>query len=101
MAREIHEKLQIHTLVVHPVSYALAVSGGKVDLAYGPVITNPVITTGAGDHFNSGFCLGKLLGFNNELSLLTGVSTSGYYVKTGQSPEIADLACLLLNWPTR
>jgi hypothetical protein len=100
LAADIHEKLQINSLVVHPVSYALAVSGGKVDLVHGPVITHPVITTGAGDHFNSGFCLGKLLGFNNELSLLAGVSTSGYYVKTGQSPEIKDLAGLMCDWPS-
>ncbi|HVK59713.1 MAG TPA: hypothetical protein VM735_13090, partial [Candidatus Kapabacteria bacterium] len=98
---EIHGKLGIDTLVVHPVSYALAVSKGKVDLVHGPVITKPVITTGAGDHFNSGFCLGKLLGFNNEMSLLCGVSTSGFYVKTGQSPEINDLSRLMCNWPAR
>jgi sugar/nucleoside kinase (ribokinase family) len=101
MAVEIHAKVRINTLVVHPVSYALAVSDGQVDLVYGPVITKPVITTGAGDHFNSGFCLGKLLGLNNELSLLTGVSTSGYYVKTGHSPEVSDLAGLMQNWPSR
>lgn len=101
LAREIHEKLQIDTLVVHPVSYALAVSSGKVDLVHGPVITKPVITTGAGDHFNSGFCLGKLLGLNNEMSLLTGVATSGYYVATGHSPEIKDLAGLMMDWPSR
>src|SRR5688500_8141368 len=97
MARAIHAKLQINTLVVHPVTYALAVSDGKVDLVHGPVITHPVITTGAGDHFNSGFCLGKLLGFNNEFSLLAGVGTSGFYVKTGQSPDIKDLVALMCN----
>jgi sugar/nucleoside kinase (ribokinase family) len=100
-ALEIHQKLRINTLVVHPVSYALAVSGGKVDLVQGPVITKPTITTGAGDHFNSGFCLGKLLGFSNEWSLLAGVTTSGFYVKTGHSPQIKDLAGMMCNWPTR
>ena len=101
LSQEIASKLQISTLVVHPVTYALAVSDGNVDLVYGPVITKPVITTGAGDHFNSGFCLGKLLGFNNEMSLLCGVSTSGFYVKTGQSPEMRDLAALMSDWPSR
>ena len=38
----------------------------------------PKVTTGAGDHFNSGFCLGKLLGLDNDMSLLAGVATSGY-----------------------
>ena len=99
LALEIHRKLRINTLVVHPVTYALAVSNGTVDLVHGPVITKPTITTGAGDHFNSGFCLGKLLGLDNAVSLLCGVSTSGYYVKTGQSPEIKDLAALMCDWP--
>jgi len=97
----IHAKLRIDTVVVHPVSYALAVSNGVVDLAHGPVITRPAITTGAGDHFNSGFCLGKLLGLDNATSLLSGVSTSGFYVKTGQSPRIKDLADLMCNWPVK
>jgi sugar/nucleoside kinase (ribokinase family) len=101
MAREVRQKVRINTLVVHPVTYALAASEGKVDIVEGPVITKPTITTGAGDHFNSGFCLGKLLGFSNEWSLLAGVTTSGFYVKTGQSPQIKDLAEMMCNWPAR
>lgn len=100
MTQAIHAKLRINTVVVHPVTYAVAVSNGKVDLVDGPVITKPTITTGAGDHFNSGFCLGKLLSFDNAFSLLTGVSTSGYYVKTGSSPTVKDLAALMGNWPS-
>ena len=33
------------------------------------------------------------------MSLLTGVTTSGYYVRTGQSPSISDLADMLRHWP--
>jgi sugar/nucleoside kinase (ribokinase family) len=101
MARSLHQKLRVNTLVVHPVTYALAVSNDKVDVVQGPVIAKPTITTGAGDHFNSGFCLGKLLGLDNEMSLLTGVTTSGFYVKTGQSPQIKDLAEMMCNWSAR
>jgi sugar/nucleoside kinase (ribokinase family) len=101
MALGISSKLRIDTLVVHPVTYALAVSRGQVAMVDGPVITKPAITTGAGDHFNSGFCLGKLLGFDNAQSLLAGVTASGYYVKTGHSPEIKDLAGMMENWPSR
>ncbi|MGZ5565751.1 MAG: PfkB family carbohydrate kinase, partial [Limisphaerales bacterium] len=61
----------------------------------------PLITTGAGDHFNSGFCLGKLLGLSNEMSVLTGVTTSGFYVRTAKSPTIAELAGFLNDWPTK
>jgi sugar/nucleoside kinase (ribokinase family) len=89
---EIAARLKISTLVIHPVTCALAVSGGTAVSVPGPFVPRPLITTGAGDHFNSGFCLGKLLGFDNSMSLLTGVTTSGYYVRSGKSPTLAQLA---------
>jgi sugar/nucleoside kinase (ribokinase family) len=99
LAAEINRALPLNTVVVHPVTYALASSQGKVSLVEGPYIAQPLITTGAGDHFNSGFCLGKLLGLDNDLCVLTGVTTSGFYVRTGQSPSVADLAGMLRKWP--
>jgi hypothetical protein len=30
-----------------------------------------------------------------------GVSTSGSYVRTGQSPRISDLVTLLRDWPAK
>jgi ketohexokinase len=99
LATEIHRRLPVHTLVVHPVSYALAVSKGTLSLVEGPFTPKPLITTGAGDHFNSGFCLGKLLDLDDTTALLVGVATSGHYVRTGQSPAITDLAKMLNSWP--
>ena len=99
IAAEINRQLPVNTVVVHPVSYALAASAGEVAIVEGPYIATPMITTGAGDHFNSGFCLGKLLGLDNDLCVLTGVTTSGHYVRTGQSPSINDLVTLLRQWP--
>jgi sugar/nucleoside kinase (ribokinase family) len=99
LALEISRHVPVNTLVVHPVSYALAAGNGAVFLVQGPFTPKPVITTGAGDHFNSGFCLGKLLGLDNAQCVLTGVATSGHYVRTAQSPTIPDLAKLLRAWP--
>ena len=94
---QIASKLTVGMLVIHPVACALAVSGGKVEMADGPYVAKPLITTGAGDHFNSGFCLGKLLGLDNAMSLLTGVTASGYYVRTGQSPSITQVAGMMAD----
>ena len=91
------QNLKAGTLVIHPTASALAVSGGKVDMIDGPYVGRPLITTGAGDHFNSGFCLGKLLGLDNAQSLMTGVTTSGYYVRSGQSPTITQLAGMMVD----
>lgn len=100
LALAINERIPVNTLVVHPVAFALTASKGKADLVEGPFVAKPKITTGAGDHFNSGFCLGKLLGFDNEASLLCGVTTSGHYVRTAQSPSIPDLVSFMHHWPS-
>ena len=99
LAIGIQRQLSVKTLVVHPVAYALAVSQGVASLVEGPFVEKPLITTGAGDHFNSGFCLGKTLGLENNTSLLMGVSASGFYVRTGHSPSIDELAQTLRTWP--
>ena len=64
----------------------------------GPFVQQPKISTGAGDHFNAGFCLGRVLGFSLVESLCVGVATSGYYVRTAESPtatQLADFTCQL------
>jgi sugar/nucleoside kinase (ribokinase family) len=94
---KIASRLKSGTLVIHPVSYALAISNKRVDMVEGPFTAKPLITTGAGDHFNSGFCLGRLLGLDNQMSVLTGVTTSGYYVRTAQSPSIEQIAAMMLE----
>jgi hypothetical protein len=99
LCKEIHQKLQVESVVVHPTAFAVSSGSDGTGVVEGPFTPKPKITTGAGDHFNSGFCLGKLLGLTTEQSLLTGVTTSGFYVRTGQSPSVAELAGMLRNWP--
>jgi len=99
LATAIQERVPVTTLVVHPVRYALAVTGGRVTRIAGLCTDTPLITTGAGDHFNAGFCLGKLLGFDDLSSLLTGVTTSGFYVRNAKTPSVEDLAHQLRHWP--
>lgn len=99
LATQIRERLAIGTVVVHPVAFALAVNARESAIVEGPFTPKPLITTGAGDHFNAGFCLGQLLGMDIASSVLTGVSTSGFYVRTAKSPNLSDLAGLMRNWP--
>ena len=65
----------------------------------GPFVQQPKISTGAGDHFNAGFCLGRVLGLNLDESLCVGTATSGYYVRTGVSPSAAQLAEFIADLP--
>ena len=99
LGQEILKRVPVATLVIHPTAYAIAFNKQGVSIVEGPFTPRPHITTGAGDHFNAGFCLGKLLGLDNELSLLTGVTTSGFYVRTAKSPSVGDLIGMLQDWP--
>src|SRR5204862_7567054 len=101
LALDIRKSVGVETLVIHPVTYALAVTGHDCAVVDGPYIAQPLITTGAGDHFNAGFCLGKVLGFDDEMSVLAGVATSGYYVRNAQSPRMTDLVPMLRDWPVK
>lgn len=55
----------------------------------------PVITTGAGDHFNAGFVCAILGGLHPEQALQAGGATSGHYVRTAVSPSRADTIAFL------
>jgi sugar/nucleoside kinase (ribokinase family) len=95
LASNIREKLGIAVCVVHPTQFAAAANIQTTAVAAGPFTPNPKISTGAGDHFNAGFCTGYLLGCDLAQSLQMGVATSGYYVRNAQSPTREQLADFL------
>jgi sugar/nucleoside kinase (ribokinase family) len=90
-AAEIREKLGIDTVVIHPTSFAAAADATGATHVLGPFTPKPKITTGAGDHFNAGFCIGRVLDTPLDASLQIGVATSGYYVRHARSPRLDDL----------
>jgi len=91
LADQIRSKLKISVVVIHPREYAVAADSGGETLVDGPFCAKPMISTGAGDHFNAGFSLGRILGGDLEASLQIGVATSGFYVRTAKSPDLTDL----------
>ena len=98
LANEIRAKLALSTVVVHPRASAACASARGTAWVPGPYCEAPLITTGAGDHFNAGFVTGQILGMTPEASLAMGVSTSGFYVRSAQSPTLDDLETFLAKW---
>ncbi len=94
-AERIQARLRLETVVVHPTHFAAAADANGAASVLGPYTPNPIITTGAGDHFNSGFCLGRMLGGDLTESLQLGVATSGFYVRNAQSPTLDNLTNFL------
>ena len=98
-AKAIRNELGLSCVVVHPRRGAAAATENESASFAGPFVQKPMISTGAGDHFNAGFCLGHVLGFSLSESLCVGCATSGYYVRTGQTPDAAVLADFLCQMP--
>ncbi len=96
-ASQIQRALKIDTVVIHPTQFAAAADATGAKHVIGPFTGKPKITTGAGDHFNAGFCVGRLLGLDLAASLQIGVATSGYYVRNAKSPKLTDLQKFLLT----
>jgi sugar/nucleoside kinase (ribokinase family) len=98
MADDIRGKLGLTCVVIHPKESAACATTAGSWWVPGPYTEQPLITTGAGDHFNAGFATGQLLGLAPEACLGLGVCTSGHYVRTGRSPALTDLESFLANW---
>jgi hypothetical protein len=98
LSLKLYEYLSIDTLVIHPLERACCVMNNTYYEVMGPYTPKPKLTTGAGDNFNSGFMLGQLLELDPEQALLTGVSTSGFYVREAHSPTYNELIDFLNAW---
>jgi hypothetical protein len=90
-AVRLRELLGVHTVVIHPTQFAAAADAQGSSFVEGPYTPKPKITTGAGDHFNAGFCTGCILGLDLAQSLQLGVATSGYYVRNAKTPTVNDM----------
>jgi sugar/nucleoside kinase (ribokinase family) len=99
LATEIRQKLDLSCVVVHPRGGAAAATASSTAIFSGPFVQHPKISTGAGDHFNAGFCLGRILGMDLPECLCVGVATSGYYVRNAQSATGQQLAEFIADLP--
>jgi hypothetical protein len=83
------ERLGLSWVMVHLVASAACAWDGGSAQAAGFLCPDPVITTGAGDHFNAGFLSALVAGLEPVDCLLVGGATSGAYVRSAISPERA------------
>lgn len=98
LAQNIRTRLQLECVVIHPRTYAVAATANETAHVQGPFTAKPLISTGAGDHFNAGFSLGFVSNLPLASCLLLGVCTSGFYVRTAKSPRVEDLMAFMSDW---
>jgi len=98
LTSRIRQKLQIDAVIIHPHDSAACATRHDTFWVPGPYTDSPRITTGAGDHFNAGYCLGLLMEAAPETCLTLGVCTSGYYVRQARSPSLNEIDQFLREW---
>ena len=98
LAAFIQSKTGFETIVIHTTKYAAACTKDENIHVDGPFCKAPFLTTGGGDNFNAGFLFGRGLKLSLDECLLLAVATSGYYIRVGKSPTIADLISFLRSW---
>lgn len=59
------------------------------------LVERPVISTGAGDHFNGGYIAARTLGLDLAGALASGADTASLYVESGEAPSRARLIARL------
>lgn len=89
---KIRKALHLNRLVIHTNHRVFGFADGLVEEYAGMHVENPVQTTGAGDHFNAGFCLGILENRSLYENLVLGQATASCYISTGKTPDRAALA---------
>jgi len=97
-AQKIRTELGLFQVVIHPTRSAAAASAEGEWFIEGPYTPKPRLTTGAGDNFNAGYCNGLLSGLSPGACLVTGVSSSGFYVRNCRSATRAEHVAFLRQW---
>jgi len=103
LAASILEVLSLHGVVIHPRETAAAAvrKGEGVETGYGtaPFTKTPRLSTGAGDNFNAGFCLGLLAEMPVPEAVAVANAASGFYVRNARSGNVEEVADFCATMP--
>jgi len=98
LGQSIYEATSIDVIVIHTLTDSFAWDKNGTSETPSLYVQKPKLSTGAGDNFNAGFCLGCILGLDLQGSLHVANATAGFYVRNGHSPSIQNLMDTLENW---
>lgn len=91
-AQILQERLHIAAVSIHTLEGSFACVQGEVIAAPGFFVDKPLISVGGGDHFNAGLAWGMMSGLPMYDAMVLASAVSGYYVRTGVTPDRSQLA---------
>jgi len=97
IAEKLFSKLDVHVLVIHTSTEAIALDNKGIHRFDTFLVENPAILTGAGDNFNAGFCTAQLLDLDTAHSLILGHAVAADFIQKGTSPHLFDVSRFLFE----
>lgn len=92
LAKKLANTVGISEISIHALHFAVsATRAGDAALLPTCFCSNPMKSVGAGDRFNSGYCLGEILGLSISDKVLLGNASSGFFVRNARSPTLGEL----------
>ena len=98
LAARLRSAIAVDRIIIHPNDGAACASADSTVYVPGPHCREPLISTGAGDHFGAGCLSAALRGLDDTGVLLAGNAASGFFVRSGRSPSFREMASLLETW---
>jgi hypothetical protein len=91
-AAALRDCLRIHEVVIHQSHFAAVASSSESASLETLYCAQPKKSTGAGDRFNAGYCLGLLLKLDARERLACGNACSSFFVHEARSASLPELA---------
>lgn len=92
IALAVSRKYGIDEIVVHTLRDSCALANGAWHACPTIFCEHPLLSTGAGDNFNAGYCLGLLLTDDADTRLALANLAASHYITTGKNTDCAGLA---------
>lgn len=83
--------LSVSEFVAHTPAEAVSVNANDVQRVEIPTVTEPALTTSAGDHFNAGLITARLVGIDGGAQLIMGSAVAGWFVRNARPPTFDEL----------
>lgn len=89
--RTVFEAIDVSRFVSHGVDQSRSITENDSATVAVPRVTDPELTTSAGDHFNAGFAFGLVEEMDDREALVFGNALARQFISTGTTPAYDDV----------